>query len=131
MVEQFSDYIVSGSRNERYARIEYAHSRELEYYCHGRMLENRFPERLSWLLEEYDQLVQHVIMTLIDDVEEEIFTYDLHLENTGQRIHTLMLTGDEVSFFITPAFDEEDARWTEEALRERFGLEDQRPGEKE
>ncbi|GEM_PF-5095781 len=131
MTETFSDYIVSGSRNERYVRIEYAHSRELDHYCHGVVLEKRLPERLAWLLEEYDQLVQHFVMTLIDDVEEEIFTYDLHLESTGQRIHTLMFTGNEVSFFLTPAFDEEDPRWTEEALQERFDSQDTLPGEKE
>lgn len=120
MADLIQDYIVSGSRNERYVRIEYAHSRELEDYCHGKVLEQRFPDRLAWLLNEYEQLVQHFVVTLMDDVEEEIQTYDLHLESTGQRIYTIMLLEDQISFFLLPAFDEEDARWNEESLDDKI-----------
>lgn len=101
------DYIVSHTRNERVAEIEYRPSRQLDDYFYGKVLENRLPSRLSWLIQEYDELVQHVVMTLLDEVEEEIHTYDLRLEHSNQRIYNLMLMGDDLSFFTQPAsFDE-------------------------
>ncbi|MEJ8302738.1 hypothetical protein [Saccharibacillus sacchari] len=101
--EGIQDYIVSHTRNERVAKIEYRPSRQLDDYFYGKVLENRLPSRLSWLIQEYDELVQHVVMTLLDEVEEEIHTYDLRLERSNQRIYNIMLLGDDLSFFTQPA----------------------------
>ncbi|WP_172251370.1 hypothetical protein [Saccharibacillus deserti] len=100
------DYIISGSRAERYACIEYAPSHEIEYYCYGRMIENRMPARLEWLLHEHGELVRQVVLTLLDDVEEEIRTYDLRLESTGQKIFDLTIIGEDLSFFTRYALSD-------------------------
>ncbi|NGZ77664.1 hypothetical protein [Saccharibacillus alkalitolerans] len=93
------DYIVSRSRNERYAEIEYEPAEELDYYFRGKMIQNRIPDRLAWLLNEHDELIRHFVMTLLDDVEEEISTYDLRLETSGERVFDLQVDGERMTFF--------------------------------
>ncbi|GGO01228.1 hypothetical protein [Saccharibacillus kuerlensis] len=93
------DYIVSYSRNERYAEIEYESSPEFDYYFRGKILGDTFPPRLRWLLQEHGELVREVVLTLLDDVEEEISKYDLRLEISGERIFDLELKGGELTFF--------------------------------
>ncbi|MCQ4085353.1 hypothetical protein [Saccharibacillus sp. JS10] len=103
------DYIISYSQNKRLAQIEYRPSRQIDDYFYGKVLEQQFPPRLVWLIHEYDELVQHVVMTLLEEVEEEIHTYDLRLESSNRRIYNVMLMEHDISFFTQPAGIEEYA----------------------
>lgn len=101
------DYIISYSKRERYAEIDYDRSEQFEHYFCGFVLENALPERLSWLIRERQELIRQVVLTLLDDVEEEIHTYDLRLEKSGERVFDVSLLGDELTFFTRYAVGDE------------------------
>lgn len=101
------DYIVSYSRKQRYAEIDYDRSEQFEHYFCGKLLDNSLPERLRWLIREREELIRQVVLTLLDDVEEEIQTYDLRLEKSGERLFDLSLSGDELTFFNRYAVGDE------------------------
>ncbi|CAM3472170.1 MULTISPECIES: hypothetical protein [Saccharibacillus] len=101
------DYIISYSKRERYAEIDYDRSEQFEHYFCGFVLQNALPERLSWLIRERQELIRQVVLTLLDDVEEEIHTYDLRLEKSGERVFDVSLSGDELTFFTRYAVGDE------------------------
>lgn len=102
------DYIFSRTLNHRVAEIEHLkRSQQVEDYFYGKIVNNHMPPRLVWLIQEYDELVKNVVISLLDEVEEEIYTYDLQLESSGERVSGISLIEDDISFFSGPAVHDE------------------------
>lgn len=94
------DYIFDKDHNE-YAKIEYRHSEDKEYYCTGEILEYAIPGELSNLINEYTELVNGMCLSLLDDVEEKIYSYGLKLRDANVSIFRPEITNERVIDFFT------------------------------
>ncbi|NMY71737.1 MULTISPECIES: hypothetical protein [Pseudomonas] len=95
------DYIISYRTKEKYALIEYKKEDEIEYYCTGRILKFSFPKKLHELINEYNELVNTITLSLLDEIEEKIYWYDLMLKSSENRIFNISLKENEyISFFL-------------------------------
>ncbi|NBF06712.1 hypothetical protein GV819_31045 [Pseudomonas sp. Fl5BN2] len=95
------DYIFSYRTKEVYALIEYEKEEGAEHYYIGRVLEFGFPDNLCELIGEYNELVDAMALSLLDEVEEKIYWYDLMLKSSGNRIFNISLKDKEhISFFL-------------------------------
>ncbi|WBF46018.1 hypothetical protein [Serratia rubidaea] len=94
------DYIFSLRDNERYALIEYKRSDKFEHYYEGVIVENNFPKKITSLIDERNGVIEDMAISLLDDVEEELYSYDISLECNGSRIFDIEITdGNKISFF--------------------------------
>jgi len=106
--EGIRDYIFCRKLNQRVAEIEHLkRSQQVDHYFYGKIVKINMPPRLIWLIQEYDELVKNVVISLLDEVEEEIYTYDLQLESSGERVSGISLIENDISFFSGPAVHDE------------------------
>ncbi len=92
------DAIYSGADGITYAEVE--HSVEGGPHHHiGKILHACFPAPFIDLVNEYNDLVDNCIITLLDEVEEKIYSYDMRLRSTGGRIFNIRLNSDRIEFF--------------------------------
>ncbi|CAM4009822.1 hypothetical protein [Saccharibacillus endophyticus] len=106
--ESVRDYIFSRTLDRRVAEVEYLkRSQQVDNYFYGKIVKSNMPPRLAWLIQEYDELVKNVVISLLDEVEEEIYTYDLQLESSGERVSGISLIEDDISFFSGPSVHDE------------------------
>ncbi len=132
--EDLCDYIFSRTLNQRVAEIKHLRrSQQVEDYFYGKIVQNHMPPRLTWLIQEYDELVKNVVISLLDEVEEEIYTYDLHLESSGDRVSGISLIEDDISFFSGPAVHDEypDYAPNDLPIEDRANVEGEKDGAKE
>lgn len=95
------DYIFSSKTQKEYALIEYKNEEIIENYCTGKILTFDFPKNLYDLLGEYNELVDAMSLSLLDEIEDKIYWYDLMLKFSGNRIFNISLKEDEqISFFL-------------------------------
>lgn len=91
--------MTKNGNTESIARIEYRESDEYPFSYRGNLLSDKFSARLKELINEYHELVAGAALTLLDDVEQEIYSFNLHLKEAGFMLHAITFKGDEVSFF--------------------------------
>ncbi len=94
------DCIFSNKYEKIYASLDCCKEKGGEYYYSGLLVEQNFPDRLLFLINEYNDLVSGMVLSLLDEVEEEIYGYDLMLKNSGARLFNLSFEeGNRITFF--------------------------------
>jgi len=94
------DTIFSRKNKQAYAVVDYSQDEEIEFYFRGRIIESSFPAELLALIEEYNGIVDDMALSLVDEVEEKIYAYDLGLKARDSRIFNISIKNkDEISFF--------------------------------
>jgi glutamine synthetase type III len=94
------DHIVSRRGGEVYATVEFIPDEKIDFFFRGRLLRNDFPAELLALVAEYEGIVEDMVFSLVDEVEERIYAYDLGLREMGVGVFNLSIgTHGEISFF--------------------------------
>lgn len=94
------DYIVSFRENEGYALIEYNKVDKFEYYYEGVIIENYFPEEIIFLIEERNRIIDDMAISLLDEVEGELYSYCIGLKENGSMIFDIeIIDGNKILFF--------------------------------
>jgi hypothetical protein len=95
------DWIVSGKTGEIYAEVDIRRDESMDYFYAGDILEYSFPSELSGLIDEYDELVSACVLSLLDEVEEKIYSYDLKLKVLDAKIFSLCIKEKATITFFT------------------------------
>lgn len=67
----------------------------------GRIISSNFPEDLTHLLNEFQELAESQVFSLIDEVAERIAGFALVFTLTGSEIHDLQVyNGELISFQV-------------------------------
>jgi hypothetical protein len=94
------DWIISGKTGETYAEVEIRRDEGIDYFYVGEIVKYDFPSDLASLIDEYDELVNACVLSLLDEVEEKIYSYDLKLKVLGKRIFSLSIKEKlKITFF--------------------------------
>lgn len=92
--------MTTGSSTLPIARIEYQESPEHPFFFRGQLISGEFPIRLKNLIDEYHELVAGISFMLLDDIEQEIYSFNLHLKEAGFMLHSIEFGGNnKISFF--------------------------------
>ncbi|MDP9604414.1 hypothetical protein EJP69_09140 [Variovorax gossypii] len=94
------DRIVS-KHGEVFAVIDYRADEDVPYCFSARVLENRFPQELVALIDEYNSLVDDGVLSLLDDVEEQIYAYGLRLIDLDEKLFCIRLDDETSMWFFT------------------------------
>jgi hypothetical protein len=75
-------------------------------WFHGRLLARRFPPKLQEALDWYDEVVEHQMLSYLDQALASVEKFGLaarFASGACQRVHSLQITKqDEASFRLTP-----------------------------
>ncbi|TGB62882.1 hypothetical protein [Escherichia sp. E4736] len=94
------DYIISFRENEKYALIEYNRVDKFDYYYEGVIIESYFPEEIIFLIEERNGIIDDMAISLLDEIEEKLYSYNIGLKESGSMIFDIeIIDGDKISFF--------------------------------
>lgn len=94
------DYIISFRENERYALIEYNRVDKFDHYYEGVIIEYYFPEIITSLIEERNGIIDDMAISLLDEVEEKLYSYHIGLKENGSLIFDIeIIDRDKISFF--------------------------------
>lgn len=95
------DYIISFRDDESYALIEYSKCDRFDYYYEGFIIESTFPEEIIYLIEELNGIINDMAISLLDEIEKKLYSYDIGLKENGSRIFDIeIVDGNKISFFI-------------------------------
>jgi hypothetical protein len=95
-IMEMIDYIVT-AKNEKVALVEF--EEENVYSYSGFILKDDFPISLKNHIAEYHKMVDDGVFGVLDDIEKEIYKYDLKLERGKQRIHHILIDDNKISFY--------------------------------
>lgn len=95
------DWIISGKTGETYGEVEIRRDKSIDYFYVGEIVKYDFPSDLASLIDEYDELVNACVLSLLDEVEERIYWYDLKLKALGTRIFSLCIKEKKTITFFT------------------------------
>jgi hypothetical protein len=94
------DRILS-KHGEVIAVIDYRADEDIPYCFSARILENRFPQELVALIDEYNSLVDEGALSLLDEVEERIYAYGLRLTEREEKLFCIRLDDEASMWFFT------------------------------
>ncbi|WP_420212038.1 hypothetical protein ACN8ZM_18935 [Burkholderia aenigmatica] len=80
---------IQGRDGRVYAVIDYFPDSNVEHCFNGKIIEYNFPDELAALIDEYVSLVDGVVLSLLDGVEERIHEHGLMLKGKGAYIFNL------------------------------------------
>ena len=66
------DWIVCGKTGKAFAQVDIHRDEDLTCFYAGEILQYNFPCELARLIDEYDELVNAMVLSLLDEVEERI-----------------------------------------------------------
>lgn len=93
------DYL-AGRGGEIYATFDYVPDAEIEHYFRGEIIDYRLPSELTGLLAEYSEILDGMALSLLDEVEAKIASYQLHLKNAGTSVFNLEIVNKtSLTFF--------------------------------
>lgn len=95
------DWIVSGKTGEVYAEVDIRENEGIEYCYTGEIVGYNFTSELADLIDEYDELVSKCALSLLDEVEEKIYSYDLKLRILDKRIFSPSIKQKKTITFFT------------------------------
>jgi hypothetical protein len=95
------DWIISGRTGEIYAEIDFIKNEAIDYFHSGKIVSYLIPNELAELIDEYDELVSGCVLTLLDEVEEKIYQYDLRLKLLGIKIFGVSIKEKNMIEFFT------------------------------
>lgn len=90
------DYIFSHKNKEIYAAIYYEKDSDVKYYYKGMVLDFKLPDDLYNLIMDYDDILNGMALSLLDEVEEKIQEYDLRLKNANERIFCVVIKDKKI-----------------------------------
>ncbi len=94
------DYIISFRENKKYALIEYNKVDRFDHYYEGVIIESYFPEEIIFLIEERNGIIDDMAISLLDEVEEKLYSYHIGLKDNGSMIFDIeIVDGNKISFF--------------------------------
>lgn len=99
MSEEIKDYIYSCSESRVFATVYVKKSAENEFEYLGEIIENEFPEPLINAINEFHDAVEDLTFSVLDEIEDRIYGYDLELKDTQVKIHGISINGNSISFF--------------------------------
>lgn len=94
------DRILS-KHGEVIAVIDYRADEDIPYCFFARVLENRFPQELVALIDEYNGLVDDCVLSLLDEVEQRIQAYGLRLAERDEKLFSIRLDNEAFMRFCT------------------------------
>jgi hypothetical protein len=100
MEEKITDYIYSDTRNKDFALITVQKNTRNEYEYIGEILMNRFPEELLILIADYHKAIDEFMFSLVESIEDKIYSYDLKLKKSNTCIHGIFIDNCKIDFFI-------------------------------
>ncbi|OCG17731.1 hypothetical protein A9G45_08180 [Gilliamella sp. HK2] len=94
------DYIVSFRDKQRYALIEYKKIEKFDHYYEGVIIESHFPKAVTFFINECNLIINDMAISLLDEIEEKLYSYDIGLENSCSRIFDIeFIDKNKISFF--------------------------------
>ncbi|POP44313.1 hypothetical protein CHU32_02590 [Superficieibacter electus] len=93
------DYIFSFKENKEYALIEYNKIDKIDYYYEGVIIDANFPEEILYLINECNEIIKNMAISLLDEVELNLYSHDIGLKENGSRIFDVEIDGNNISFF--------------------------------
>ncbi|EIO7469117.1 hypothetical protein ABL602_004621 [Salmonella enterica subsp. enterica] len=94
------DYIISFRENKECALIEYHRVDKFDHYYEGVIIESYFPKEITFLIEERNGVIDAMAISLLDEVEEKLYSYHIGLKENGSMIFDIEITdGNKISFF--------------------------------
>jgi hypothetical protein len=95
------DWIISGRTGEIYAEVDILKDEKIEYFYCGSIIKSSMPNELVKLIDEYEELVSGCVISLLDEVEEEIYKYDLRLKLLNAKIFNVSIKYKNIIEFFT------------------------------
>lgn len=95
------DWIISDKTGETYAEVEIRRDERIDYFYTGEIVQYKFPSDLANLIDEYSELVSACVLSLLDEVEEKIYSYDLKLKLLGTNIFSPCIKEKATITFFT------------------------------
>lgn len=94
------DFIISGKNGKVYAEVDLHEHKTIKYSYTGLIVKNNFPDVITQLIIEHDELICGFSMILLDDVEERLYEFDLRLKILGKKIFSPSFKqGNLIEFF--------------------------------
>lgn len=94
------DWIVSYRDKERYALITYEKIDKFDHYYEGVIIESDFPKEVVFLINECNSIIDEMAISLLDEIEKELYSYDIRLEKNRSKIFDIQFTDEsKISFF--------------------------------
>ncbi|MFM0738139.1 hypothetical protein PQQ51_12930 [Paraburkholderia xenovorans] len=91
---------IIGKDGEIYAVIDYSPDAKVAHYFRGKIVDYVFTDELAALVDEYVALVDGMALSLLDDMESEIYGYGLRLKEAGVKIFGLEIKNKtDIVFF--------------------------------
>ena len=94
------DYIVSFRDKQRCALIEYKKIEKFDHYYEGVIIESNFPKEVIFFINECNSIINDMAISLLDEIEEKLYSYDIGLEKNCSRIFDIeFIDKNKISFF--------------------------------
>jgi hypothetical protein len=95
------DYIISFRDKQRYALIEYKKIEKFDHYYEGVIIESNFPKEVIFFINERNSIINDIAISLLDEIEEKLYSYDIGLEKNCSRIFDIAFIDKNKIFFFT------------------------------
>ena len=95
------DWIISGRTGEIYAEVDILKDERIDYFYSGKIIKYAMPNELMKLIDEYEELVSGCVISLLDEIEEEIYKYDLRLKLLNIKIFNVFIKDKNIIEFFT------------------------------
>lgn len=99
MIELDKESYIISSNNE-YLKISSITKENQDYFYKALIIENKFSEKLNNLINEYWECIDLFSMSLADDAENEIKSYNLVLKESNTKIFDIEIKNEIVTFFL-------------------------------
>lgn len=101
MENSIEDYIVSKETNEIIGLINVCKDPNVPFLYSGKIIENKFPEDLILVLNEYVDAVNELTFSTLDEIESRINFYKLYLKSRDISIFLPHIDEDnlDISFY--------------------------------
>lgn len=100
MDDVIKDYIYSGRMKEDFAFVQVKRNQKNIFEYTGIIIVNMIPPSLAAIIKDYHNAIDNYLFSILDELEDKIYYYDLQLKKSHQKIHHLSIYNNTISFFI-------------------------------
>jgi hypothetical protein len=91
---------IVGKDGKIYAIVEFYPDSHVAHCFRGKVIEYMFPDDLAELIQEYTELVDGMVLSVLDEIEEKIYGYGLKLRGMNVLVFNLELKNKtDIIFF--------------------------------
>ena len=94
------DCIVSQNPENGYLTIENSMLQDQEYLYKAQIAEDRLSAEVKKTICEYWECVDTFSLTLLDDIEETIKSYDFKLQRANIKVFNIEIIGKYVTYYV-------------------------------